>query len=103
MTGSKVTELQELISKSGLSADTGAMIYKEFAPIASSVAELAAKAHSLVVTDATQLTEMKQAREIRLAFVKARKDAERKKTEPARSATPAMHSMAWARHPTTTS
>ena len=77
----QVTELQELISKSGLSADTGAMIYKEFAPIASSVAELAAKAHSLVVTNATQLTEMKQAREIRLALVKARKNAERKKTE----------------------
>jgi DNA repair exonuclease SbcCD ATPase subunit len=77
----QVAELQDLIAKSGLSADTGAMIYKEFAPIASSVAELAAKAHSLVVTDATQLTEMKQAREVRLALVKARKEAERKKTE----------------------
>jgi DNA repair exonuclease SbcCD ATPase subunit len=74
-----VTTLQELIQKSGISNDTGAMIYNEFAPLASSIADLATKAHAITVSDATQLTEMRQARAIRLALVKDRGEVDRKK------------------------
>lgn len=61
-------ELAILVEKSGLQTETANILTEKFAPFIEQATEWNSKAKKLVVTDATQLTEMKQAREARLAL-----------------------------------
>lgn len=74
-------ELVVLVDNSELQTSTRELLLTAFQPFLEQAKEWRAKAEALVVTDATQLTEMKQAREGRLALRLIRTQADKKRKE----------------------
>lgn len=73
--------LAQIIDEGGLSADaTKAVIRQAFAPLVESLGNLTRDAEAISVTDATQLTEMAEARRVRLLIAKVRTGADKVKT-----------------------
>jgi len=70
-----MNEIIEVIEKSGLKKESSLTIKESFVPFFDQAEEWKQKAESLVVTDESQVDEMKQAREARLALKKIRVDA----------------------------
>lgn len=74
--------LAQIIDEGGLSADaTKAVIRQAFAPLVQLAGELCIEAAGIVVTDATQLTEMAEAARVRKALVKVRTSASKVRDE----------------------
>lgn len=70
------TALSKLLSDAGLAPEKAGLIVETLAPLVEQAGELCREAQGVTVTDATQVTEMRQAREIRLKLVKVRTGAE---------------------------
>jgi len=69
------------IKKQNVEQQTESMLMEKFSPFIERAIELADKAKSIIVTDATQLTEMKLARESRLIMRQIRIDADKTRKE----------------------
>lgn len=75
------TELSTLIENSMVEIETAKSLHEAFLPFYEQALDWNKQAKTIVVTDATQLTEMKQAREARLALKAIRISVEnRRKT-----------------------
>jgi len=72
----ETNEAITILDQSGLEQSKAQYILNQFQDYFKSAAELELKAKSIVVTDATQLTEMKQAREYRIALKNKRCEVE---------------------------
>lgn len=72
----QTNRLEILVKETGLEDTKAHYILEQFQGYFKDAAELEAKAKTIVVTDGTQLTEMKQAREYRLALKQKRCDVE---------------------------
>jgi colicin import membrane protein len=72
-----VAENELAVIVDGLEKETQQTLLENFTPLFNQAKEWEAKAKKLVVTDATQLTEMKQAREARLALKDIRVSADK--------------------------
>ncbi len=70
------TALSKLLSDAGLAPEKAGLIVETLAPLVEQAGELCREAQCVTVTDATQVSEMRQAREIRLRLVKVRTGAE---------------------------
>jgi hypothetical protein len=75
------SELVVLVNKSELQSGTRELLITSFEPLFLQAKEWREKAEALVVTDATQVSEMKQAREGRLALKSIRVEADKKRKE----------------------
>lgn len=75
------TQLIAVLSGIEISEDSQKLIISKFAKFDAMAAEWAEKASSLVVTDESQVQEMKDAREARLGLRKVRTDADRLRKE----------------------
>ena len=72
----KPNQLAKILTDSGLAADKAGAIIETLAPLVEQAGDLCREAETITVTAADQLTEMRQAREIRLKLVKVRTGAE---------------------------
>ena len=72
----KPNQLSKILTDSGLAADKAGAIIETLAPLVEQAGDLCREAETITVTAADQLTEMRQAREIRLKLVKVRTGAE---------------------------
>ena len=77
----KTDELQVVIDQNGLEQETRIALKNAFDPFYLQTAEWKQKAEGLVVTDATQVQEMAEAREARLALKDIRVNVEKKRKE----------------------
>lgn len=75
------TALASIISNSGLPAQSGDQIVEKFRPFVAEAGILIAEAKKITVTEATQLTEMQEARRIRLKLRDVRVKAEAARKE----------------------
>ena len=74
-------ELVQVIESTGLEQNTALMIKESFIPFFEQAEQWSRKAKELVVTDVTQVREMKMAREARLALKEIRVAADKKRKE----------------------
>jgi colicin import membrane protein len=74
-------QLTQCIEQNGLSVDKSTQLVEAFMPLFLETDNLIAAADSIVVTDAAQLTEMKQARETRLKLKDIRVAAEKNRKQ----------------------
>jgi hypothetical protein len=74
-------ELVRVVTESGLENQTAEMLTSSFLPFFEKAKEWNEKAKALVVTDASQVSEMKMARVARLALREIRIDADKKRKE----------------------
>jgi hypothetical protein len=74
-------QLTVIIEENGLEANTASAIKEAFLGFFEQAKEWKAKAEQIVVNDATQVTEMKKAREGRLAIRKIRIEADKRRKE----------------------
>ena len=72
-------KLQPVLAQAGLEPETAKGLLDTFRPLFSQANELCSMAANLTVTDATQVTEIKQARAIRLELRAVRIEAEKKR------------------------
>lgn len=75
-TPTKTNALATILHESGLDQAKAGAIIETLAPLVEQAGDLCRQAQDITVTDATQLTEMRLAREIRLRLVKVRTGAE---------------------------
>ena len=73
--------LNEIAKIQGLEEETSKKIIEKFQPFLAQINEWKEKAKELVVTDESQVEEMKQAREGRLMLVKVRTNADKIRKE----------------------
>lgn len=69
--------LEKAIAQAGLEEQSAQGLLERFKPLFAHANELCASAQTIVVTDATQVTEIKRARQLRLALRAVRIDAEK--------------------------
>jgi len=75
------SELAIIIETSGLPVNKATALLEAFTPLVNEAGKLCAMAGQILVTDATQLTEMKEARKVRLALKDVRVAAEKARKE----------------------
>ena len=80
-TKEKTNKVIEVIEKSGLAKTTGIQVRDSFIPFLEQAQEWKKKASELVVTDISQVDEMKMAKEGRLALKRVRVEANKKRIE----------------------
>lgn len=77
---SEENRLVSTVKASGLTAQTAELLLQAFQPAFNQAAELTIAANAISVTDATQVTEIKKARTMRLAIKDVRVEAEKIRT-----------------------
>lgn len=71
--------LSKIIKDNGLTTEKAGAIIAALAPLVEQAGALCERAGTITVTDATQVSEMREARELRLKLVKVRTSAERER------------------------
>lgn len=74
-------ELARIVTESGLAASKAAALMEAMGPLVAEAGELVAQAASITVTDATQVTEMREARALRLKLKDVRVASEKARKE----------------------
>lgn len=77
----ETNQLAVIVEQSGIAIANGAALLEAFQPYFNQAATLGQQATAISVTDATQVSEMKAARDLRLKLRKVRTEAENKRKE----------------------
>lgn len=77
MSATERNELSQIIEGSGLPAAKATLLIEQLSPLVEKAGELSRQASAIAVTDATQVSEMKQARRVRLEMREVRVAAEK--------------------------